>query len=299
MAIRQGLRRYSIRIALAGIVLCSRLGSTQSTLTRNKAKLFQTYFDALATEPHTPQRGAPHEADLEQLIQMIPTMTDAELQQAVSIIDDAIDRARISHDGIARITAGMLLWYISGTKDGPGLLALDISHLSSLCSDPFTLTGSFYMLMTLQRQYPDLAVPAMLQAIKASDANAPAGKGPAYATILFLYPRDGDLLEHVLVYMQRSDLTGQKLLDFLTGIRAAASMPDAVVEQLLRYLDAPQAEVRMAALRDISAGGSDERKRLRPMFQRLADDPTQSAAFHTLAVELLQPNKMFGLDPYQ
>jgi hypothetical protein len=125
----------------------------------------------------------------------------------------------------------MFLWYISGTKDGPALLALEVSHLSALCRDPFTLTGSFYMLMSLQRQYSELSVPAMLQAIKAPDANSPAGQGPAYATILFMYPRGGDLVKEVLVYMQRPDLTGQKLLDFLTGIGGSSPMPDAVVEQ--------------------------------------------------------------------
>jgi hypothetical protein len=285
-------------IALFGVVLFSQVGSAQTTPAQNKAQLFQAYFDALATDPHTPQRGD-HEAARQQILETIPTMTTAELQQAVSIIDAAIDQARTSHDGIARTWAGMLLWQISLTKDGPGLMAPEVSRLSALCSDPFTLTGSFYMLMLLQRQYPELTVPAMLQAIKAPDANSPAGRGPAYATILFLYPRNFDLVRDVLVYMQRPDLTGQKLLDFLNGIRADSVMPDAVVEQLTHYLNDPQPEVRLAALWDISAGGFAERERLRPMLQRLADDPAQSDALRTLAVEMLAPNKIFYLNPYQ
>jgi hypothetical protein len=226
-------------------------------------------------------------------------MTTAELQQAVSIIDSAIDHARASRDGIARTAAGMLLWHISGTKDGPGLMAPEISRLSALCSDPFTLTGSFYMLMVLQRQYPELTVPAMLQAIKAPDANSPAGKGPAYATILFLYPRDGGLEKDVLVYMQRSDLTGQKLLDFLNGISATSVMPDAVVEQLIHYLNDPQPEVRLAALRDISAAGLAERERLKPVLQPLANDPAQTDELRRLVVETLATNNRVYRNPYR
>jgi hypothetical protein len=286
-------------IALTAIVLFSRFGSAQTTPAQDKAKLFQAYFDALATEPHTPPRGDPHRAARQQLIETIPTMTTAELQRAVSIIDVAIDQARTSHDGIARIYAGMLLFYISGTNDGPGLMAPEVSRLSPLCSDPFTLTGSFNMLLLLQSRYSELTVPAMLQAIKAKDVNFQAGKGPAYATILLLYSRDGDLVRDVLVYMKRPDLTGQKLLDFLTGIRATSLMPDAVAEQLSQYLSDPQPEVRLAALQDISAGGFAERERLRPILQRLVDDPAQSDALRTLAAETLATNKIVYLDPYQ
>jgi hypothetical protein len=299
MASQKSLPRYRIVIALFGVVLCSRFGSAQITPGQNKAQLFQAYFDTLATEPHTPQRGDPHGAALRQLREMIPTMTTAELRQAVSIIDVAIDQARTSHDGIARTSAGKLLFYISGMKDGPSLMAPEVSRLSPLCSDPFTLIGSFNMFLLLQSQYPELTVPAMLQAIKATKANSPAGKGPAYATILFLYPRDGDLVASVLVYMQRPDLTGQKLLDFLTGIRATSLMPVAVVEQLSHYLNDPQPEVRLAALRDISAGKRAERERLRPILQRLVDDPAQSDALRTLAVEPLATNKRVSLNPYQ
>jgi hypothetical protein len=299
MAARKSLSRCRVVIALSSVVLFSGLGSAQTMPAQNKVQLFQAYFDALATEPHTPHRGDLNGADFEQLTKTIPTMTTAELQQAVSIIDAAIVQARTSHDGIARTYAGVLLFYISGTKDGPGLMAPEISHLSALCSDPFTLTGSFTMLMLLQRQYPELTVPAMLQAIKAPDANSPAGRGPAYATILFLYPRDSDLVRDVLVYMQRPDLTGQKLLDFLNGIRASSLMPDTVVEQLTHYLNDPQPEIRLAALRDISAGGFAERERLRPVLQRLVDDPAQSDALRVLAVETLATNKLVDHNPYQ
>ena len=298
MAARKSLSRYRVAIALTGIVLFSRFGSAQATPPQNKAQLFQAYFDVLAMDPHTPQRGD-HEAARQQLIETIPTMTTAELQQAVSIIDAAIDQARTSHDGIARTWAGMLLWQISLTKDGSGLMAPEVNRLSALCSDPFTLAGSFHMLMLLQRQYPELTVAAMLQAIKAPDANSPAGKGPAYATILFLYPRDSDLVKDVLIYMQRPDLAGKNLLDFLNGIRAASVMPDAVVEQLTHYLNDPQPEVRLAALRDISAGGFAERQRLRPMLQRLADDPAQSDALRMLAIETLATDKLVSKSPYQ
>ena len=139
----------------------------------------------------------------------------------------------------------------------------------------------------------------MLQAIKAPDANSPTGKGPAYATILFLYPRDGDLEKDVLVYMQRPDLTGQKLLDFLNGISANSVMPDAVVEQLTHYLNDPQPEVRLAALRDISAAGFAERERLKPVLQPLADDPVQSDEFRRLAVETLATNNLVSRSPYR
>jgi hypothetical protein len=118
MTIPKSLHRCRIVIAMTCIVIFSRFGSAQTPPVQNKVKLFQAYFDALGTEPHTPQRGDPHEAARQQLIETIPTMTTAELQRAVSIIDAAIDQARTSHDGIARINAGMLLFYISGTKNG-------------------------------------------------------------------------------------------------------------------------------------------------------------------------------------
>jgi hypothetical protein len=180
-------------------------------------------------------------------------------------------------------------------------MAPEISRISSLCSDPFTLTGSFTMFMTLQMQsqYPELTVAAILLAIKAPDANSPAGRGPAYATILSHYPQDRDLKTDVLVYMQRPDLTGEKLLNFLTGFGGNSVMPDAVVEQLTHYLNDPQPEVRLAALRDISTGGFAQRARLRPILQRLVDDPAQSDALRTLAVETLATNKIVNLDPYQ
>jgi len=175
--------RHRIVIDLFGVLLFSWLVVAQTAPTENKAQLFQAYFDALATEPHTPQRGNPHGAVFNHLIEVIPTMSTAELQQAISIIDASIDQARTSHDGIARAEAGMLLFYISGTKDGPSLMAHGVAHLSDLCRDPFTLTGSFTMFMLLQSQYPELSVSAMLQAIKAPDANSPAAKGPAASSM--------------------------------------------------------------------------------------------------------------------
>ena len=178
-------------------------------------------------------------------------------------------------------------------------MAPEISRLSALCRDPFTLTGSFNMLLTLQGQYPELQVPAMLKAIKAPEANAPGGLGPAFATILLLYPRDGDLVKDVLIYMQRSDLTDDKLLDFLTGIQATSLMPDSVVDQLTRYLNDPQPEIKLAALRDISAADVAQRQRLRPMLQRVAGDLTQSAALRALALQALDTSHLVPLDPYQ
>ncbi len=301
MSVRTGLPWCGFVVALFCTVFISRFVAAQTAVARDKAQLFQTYFDALATEPHTAERRDFHEAERERLVALIPTMSTAELRQAVSIIDAAIDQARISHDGVARTWAGMFLSYISGTKNGPDLMAPEMGRLSVLCSDPFTLTGAFRMFLTLpmQTKYPELAVPAMLQAIKAPDANSPSGRGPAYATILFLYPRDGDFADAVLVYMQRADLTGQKLLDFLNGIRASSVMPDAVVERVTRYLNDAQPEVRLAALRDIGAGRPAERDRVKPILQRLVDDPAQSDAFHVLAAEMLRTNKGFGLNPYQ
>src|ERR1035437_1079855 len=123
MAAQRRLPQYRIEIALSGIVLFSWFVSAQTTLAQDKSQLFQAYFDALATEPHTPQRGNPHGEVFDQLIEMIPTMTTAELQRAVSIIDAAIVQARTSHDGIARVEAGMLLFYISGAKDGHSSMA--------------------------------------------------------------------------------------------------------------------------------------------------------------------------------
>lgn len=299
MTARKRFFRYRLVLTLSGIMLVPQLGSSQIAPVQDKAQLFQAYFDELAKDPHTSQRRDTHEAVWEQLINAIPTMTTAELQRAISIIDAAIDKARSSHDGIARVSAGQFLYYISMTKDGPGLMAPEVSRLSSLCSDPFTLTGSINMFLMLQLQYPELSVAAMLKAIKEPEANSPDGKGPAYATILFFYSRDGDLLKDVLVYMQRPDLKGQKLLDFLTGIRATSLMPDAVVEQLTHYLDDPQPEIRLAALQDISAGGFAERARLKPLLQRLANDQKQSDAFRALAVETLVTKNLVPLNPYQ
>jgi hypothetical protein len=61
---RKGVRRCGIGIAFAGSVLCSQVGLAQGTRAQDKAELFQAYFDALATEPHTPKRR-PLEADRE------------------------------------------------------------------------------------------------------------------------------------------------------------------------------------------------------------------------------------------
>ena len=222
---------------------------------------------------------------------LIPKMTPYELEATVSIIDAAIDRSRKSHDrsGV-RVFAGLFLFYISSQPDGPKLMAAEMSRLSELCSDPLLLYGSVFMFgsAAMQTTYPELRGPRMLEAIKQPDANSPDGRGPAYATILFLHPRDPDLTQEVLTYMRRPDLTGQKLLDFLTGIRATSSMPDNIVEQLVYFLNDPDPAIRLAALADISIGGIAERGRLRPILQRLIDDPTQSQAFRSLAVQVLR-----------
>ena len=76
-------------------------------------------------------------------------------------------------------------------------------------------------------------------------------------------------------------------------------MPDAVVEQLTHYLNDPKPEVRLAAMQDISVGGFAERERLRPMLQRVVDDPAQSDALRRLAVETLATNQLVSLNPYQ
>ncbi len=295
----KGFTQYRVIVASLGMLLFAWSGSAQTTQPQNKAQLFRAYFEALAAEPHTAQRGNPHAADREQLFEIIPTMTTAELKQVIPAIDTAIDQARDTHDGIARMYAGTLLYHIAATKDGPGLLAPEIEHLSALCSDPFTLIGSFLMFQFLQSQYPDLRVPEMLRAVQSADASVQGGKGPAYATLLFLQPDQDGLVHNVVAYMQRPDLKGRNLLDFLNGISAHSGMPDAVVDQLTHYLHAPQEEVRLAALRDISGGGFAKRRQLRPMFEQLANDSTQSATFHALAVELLESNKIFYLNPYQ
>lgn len=253
------------------------------------ANPFDDFFSKLATAQGV--GGSRGETSYIKLMDSIEAMTPAEIAAGIPVIDRQIDSTAEPEDRLAKADAANLLMFISWRSDGAELLATQIDRLTSMLNDPTHLLSgpAVIALQHIALTRPDVSVPILEAALDKPGVNNSTSVGPGIATTLLrISPSNDEVLDHIVRYMRRQDLTDSQLVRTIVGIDGSPAIPDALTVELVRCLDRPNENVKSRALVGIAKSSPAAKDAARPRVQRLIEDPRESAHTKRLAEEALR-----------
>ncbi len=275
-------------VLLMGIALPLSSGLSQTKPSGEASNQFEVFFKNLAAaQGGGNSRG---ETSYMELVDSLGTMTPAEVSAGIPVIDHQLDDTTEPQD-LAKADAAMLLMFISWRPDGAQLLATQIDRLASMLNDPqHLLSGpAVTALQHIGGSRPDAVVPILESALKAPEANRPGGVGPGIATILLrMGPPSNQVVDDIVQYMRRTDLTETQLINTIVGIDSTRTIPDGIAAELVRCLDRPNEHIKSRARVGISRSSSTAKDAARARLQTMANDPNESAHARRLAAVALE-----------
>jgi hypothetical protein len=272
--------------------------SRQSVASKNDNP-FEAYFNRLAATPDD-AGTASVEVDLEKLQESIGTMTQSEIAVGISVIDRQIDNTSEHQNPWAKRHAVWLLSFIAGRPDGADLLASQIDRLTLMLNDPaHQLTNAAVLaLQAISFRQPAVVCPIFEAALDDPNVNNATGIGPVIAVMLLrMVPHDDDVMQHVVKYMRRSDLTETQLLSLIMGINGGTAIPDIFATELVRCLDVPNEHIKSRALVGLARSSPAAKKAAQARIQKMANDPKETAHVRKIAADALKGEITYDPNP--
>jgi len=210
------------------------------------------------------------------------TATPAEVQRELpSIVQYALEGNEVH----ARRYAVLLLTAIAIRPDGAALLFPRSNEISSLVldADPgiqkVAVTIAFWA-------GPNLPcyVSAFKTAIKRPQTPQDTG-GQIVFSLARFGSEDPDALKTVLDFMHRDDLTVSTRSDLVTFLGAAPDLPQVVNQALVKELDDPDPQVRVAAVVAYANSTTQYHAMAKGRVENMANDPQENPKVRKLAEE--------------